>query len=138
MFFFLLSWQHASYSQHPRFKKVPSGISHDAIAIEFFIFLLLSSFCPENSTLVKVLSKIGLIYRFLSITPSIMELEHITLSPYRIPFPLLGHIYTTFSIIRSLRLALIGATRSMRQGAARGRGARSRRSVARYGAGKAK
>ena len=88
MFFFLLSWQHAylSYSHHPRFKNIQSGISHDAIAIEFFIFL----FPPENSTLVQVFSKIGLINTFLSTRTFfllIMDLEHITISTSRIPFP---------------------------------------------------
>ena len=101
MLFFLLSWQHAylSYSQHLRFKNIPSGISHDAIAIDFFLFPLLSSFCTENSTLVQVFSKIGLIYTFLYITPLIMDLEHITLSPSRIPFPVLGHIYSGQRVI---------------------------------------
>ena len=92
MFFFLLSWQHAylSYSQHPRFKNVPFGFSYDAIAIEFLKFLFLSSFWPANSTLVQVFSNIGLIYTLLSTTPLIMDLEHITISPSRIPFPFLG------------------------------------------------
>ena len=42
--------------------------------------------------LVPVFNKIGLIYAFISITPLILDLEHITLSPSRIPFPILGHI----------------------------------------------
>ena len=50
-------------------QNVPSEILHDAIVIELLIFLLLSSFCPNNSTLVKVFNKIGLIYTFLPITP---------------------------------------------------------------------
>ena len=50
-------------------KNVPSEISHNTIVVEFFIFLLLSSFCPENSTLVQVSNKIGMIYTFLPITP---------------------------------------------------------------------
>ena len=70
---------------HLRFKNVPSGISHDAIAIEFSILLLLLSFCPENSTLVQVFTKIDLIYTFLSMTLLIKDLEYITLSP-------LGHL----------------------------------------------
>ena len=72
---FLLPWQHAntSYSQLLGFKNVPSEISHDAIVIESLIFLLMSSFCSENSTLVKVFNKIDLIYTLLSITPLILE-----------------------------------------------------------------
>ena len=98
MFFLLLSWQHTylSYSQHPSFKKnVPSEISHDAIVIEFLIFLLLSSFCPDNSTFVQDFNRICLIYTFLLITPLILDLEHITISPPRVPFPVLGHIFIT-------------------------------------------
>ena len=101
MFFFLLPWKHTylSYFQHLRFKNIPSEISHDATVIESFIFLLLSSFCPENSTLVQVFIKIGLIFTFLSTTPLIWDLELITISPTRIPFPVLGHIYpTSFTI----------------------------------------
>ena len=71
---------------------MPSEVFHDAIIIGSLIFLLLSSFCPESSTLVKVLNKIGLIYTSPSIAPLIIILEHITLSPTRIPFPMLGHI----------------------------------------------
>ena len=56
--------------------KIPSEISHDAIVIEFSIFLLLPLFWPEHSTLVQVFNKIGLIYAFLSITPLIFDLEH--------------------------------------------------------------
>ena len=81
-----------AYSHHRRFKNIPSGISHDTLAIELFIFLLLLSFCQENSTLVQIFSKIGRIYTFVSITPLIMDLEHITISPSRIPFPVLGHL----------------------------------------------
>ena len=81
-----------SHSQHPRFRNILSEISHDAIVIESLIFLLFSSFSPENSTLVQVFNKIGLIYHFLSINPSILDLEHITITPTRIPFPVLGHI----------------------------------------------
>ena len=54
-------------------QKIPSEISHDAIVIECSIFLLLSSFWPEHSTLVQVFNKIGLIYAFLSITPLIFD-----------------------------------------------------------------
>ena len=68
------------------FKNVSSEISHDAIVIEFLIFLLFSSVYPENSTLVKVFNKIGLICKFLPVTPLIFDLEHITNSPTRIPF----------------------------------------------------
>ena len=75
------------------FKNLTAEISHNAIVIESLIFLSLSSFFPENSTLVKVFNKIGLIYSFLSITPLILGLEPITISPARIPFPVLGHIY---------------------------------------------
>ena len=94
MFLFLLPWKHAyiSYSQHLRFKNIPSEISHDAIVIESLIFLLLSSFCPENSTLVQVFNRIGQVFTFLPTTPLIWDLEHITISPTRIPFPVLGHI----------------------------------------------
>ena len=93
MFFFLLLWKHAylSYSQHLRFKNIPSEISHDAIVIESLIFLSLSSFCPENSTLVQVFNEIGLIFTSLSTTPLKWDLEPITISPTRIPFPVLGH-----------------------------------------------
>ena len=56
------------------------------------MFLLLSSFWPEISTLVQVFNKIGLIYVFLPLTPLILDLEHITLSPTTIPFPMLGHL----------------------------------------------
>ena len=92
MFFFLLPWKHAylSYSQRLRFKNIPSEISHDAIVIESLIFLLLSSFCPEKSTLVQVFKKIGLISTFLSTTPLIWDLELITIYPTRIPFPVLA------------------------------------------------
>ena len=65
-------------------KNVPSEISHVAIIIEFLIFLLLSSFCPENCALV--------IYTFLSITLLLLDLEQITFFSTRIPFPMLGHI----------------------------------------------
>ena len=41
-----------SYSQHQRFINILSEISHNAIVIEFILFLFLSSFWPENSTLV--------------------------------------------------------------------------------------
>ena len=75
------------------FKNVPPEISHHAIVIESWIFLLLSSFCPENSTLVQVFHKIDLIYTFLSRTPLILDLEHITISSTRIPFPVLGQYY---------------------------------------------
>ena len=57
--------------------KLPSEICHDSKSIELLIFLLLSSFCPEYSTLVQVFNKIGLIYTFISITPLIRDLEHI-------------------------------------------------------------
>ena len=107
MFFFLLPWKHAYlyYSQHLRFKNIPSEISHDAIVIESFIFLLLSSFCPENSTFVQVFNKIGLVFTFLSTNPLKWDLERITISPTRIPFPVLGHIYflnMDFSLIMAL------------------------------------
>ena len=103
MFFFLLPWKHAylSYSQHLRFKNIPSEISHDAMVIESLIFLLLSSFCPENSTLVQVFNKIGLIFTFLSTALLIWDLERITISPTRIPFPVLGHLILT-SPLRAL------------------------------------
>ena len=65
---------------------------NDAIVIESLIFLLLSSFCPENSTLVQVFNEIGLIFTSLSTTPLKWDLEPITVSPTRIPFPMLGHI----------------------------------------------
>ena len=93
MFFFLLPWKHTYlyYSQHLRFNNIPSEISHDAMVIESLIFLLLSSYYPENSTLVQVFNKIGLIFTFLSTTLLIWDLELITISPTRIPFPVLGH-----------------------------------------------
>ena len=93
MLFFLLPWIHAylSYSQHLRFKNIPSEISHDAIVIESFIFLFLSLFCPENSTLVQVFNKNGLIFTFLSTTPLIWDLEIITISPTRVSFPVLEY-----------------------------------------------
>ena len=62
-------------------KNVSSEISHDATVIDSLMILLLSSFCPENSTLVKVFNKIGLNHTFLSITPLILDTEHITISP---------------------------------------------------------
>ena len=62
--------------------------------IQSLIFLLLSSFCPENSTWVQVFNTIGLICTVSFITPLIMDLEHITISPTRIPFPVLGHIFS--------------------------------------------
>ena len=86
-----------SYSQHSRFTKCPIWNPHDAIAVDFFS-LLLSSFCPENSTLVQVFNKLGFIYTFLSITPLIMDLEHITVSRSRIPFPVLGHYNVIFEL----------------------------------------
>ena len=79
---------------------IPYEISHDAIVIEFVIVLLLSSLCPENSTLVQVFNKIGLIYTFLPIYPLILDLEHITISPTRIPFSVLGHVISMKSYIR--------------------------------------
>ena len=73
------------------FKSVPSEIPHDAIDIESLTLLLLSSLInPENSILVQVFHKIDLIYTFLSRTPLILDLEHITIPPTRIPFPFLG------------------------------------------------
>ena len=97
-------WKHAylSYSQHLRFKNIPSEISHDAIVIESMIFLLLSSFCPENSTLVKVFNEIGPIFTSLSTTPLKWDLEPITISPTRIPFPVLGHIWPPY--VRELEM----------------------------------
>ena len=94
MFFFLLPWKHAylSYSLHLRFKNIQSEFSHDAIVIESLIFLLMSSFGPEKYTLVQVFNKIGLIFTFLSTSPLIWDLEFITISPTRVPFPVLGHI----------------------------------------------
>ena len=91
--YFLLPWQHAylSFLSIQGLKNIPYEIFHDAIVIELLIFLLLSSFVPENSTLVQVFNRIGLIYTFLPITPLLLDLEHITISPTRIPFSVLGH-----------------------------------------------
>ena len=105
-----------SHSQHPRFKNLQAEISHDAIVIESLIFLSLSSFCPENSTLVKVFHKIGLIYSFLSITPLILGLETITISPARIPFPVLGHKYIPLLTTLSFSLLGLNATKDSIEG----------------------
>ena len=101
MFFFLLLWKHEYlfYSLHLRFKNIPLEISIDAIVIESLIFLLLSSFCKENSTLVQVFNEIGLIFTSLSTTPLKWDLEPITISPTRIPFPVLGHYDCTSTYI---------------------------------------
>ena len=50
-----------------------SEIFHDAIAVESFIALLLSSFCLEHSIFVQVFNKNGLIYTFLPIPPYILD-----------------------------------------------------------------
>ena len=75
-----LKKKYLSFSQYPRFKNIPSESSHDAIFIAFSIFLLLSSFWPDNSTLVQVFNKIGFIHGFLSATPLILDSEHNTLT----------------------------------------------------------
>ena len=45
--------------------------------------------------MVQIFSKISLIYIILSINPIIMNLEHITISHSRIPFPVLGHTFVS-------------------------------------------
>ena len=84
------SYMYLSYSQHPRFKNVPSEMSHDAIAIHFLIFLLSLSFCPESSVLDQ--DKIGLIYTFLSVTTYILGAFHLVRAQFYmvsgLPIPL--------------------------------------------------
>ena len=74
-------------------KNVPSEIFNGAIFIESLIFLLLS-ICPENSTLVQVFNNIGLIYTFISLTPLILDLEHIA-------FPPLGYLFQCWITLSS-------------------------------------
>ena len=82
-FFLLLSWQHAYflYCQNSRFKDVLAKPSHNAIVMEFSRFLLIPMFSSENSTLVKILDTISLIFRFLSISFLIRSLELIAFPP---------------------------------------------------------
>ena len=43
--------------------------------------------------MIQIFNKIGLIFTFLSTTPLIWDLEHFTISPTMIHFPVLGHMY---------------------------------------------
>ena len=88
--------QHAYflYCQSSRFKDVLANPSHNAIVMEFSRFLLIPMFSSENSTLVKILDTISLIFRFLSISFLIRSLELVA-------FPQLGYqllCWVTYSL----------------------------------------
>ena len=61
--------------------------SHNAIAMNFSLCLYISLFSSENSTLVKILHKISLDFRLMSISSLILGLEFIAFSPlgYQLP-----------------------------------------------------
>ena len=101
MFFLLFSWQHVYflYCQSSRFKDVLAKPSHNAIVMEFSRFLLIPMFSSENSTLVKIVDTISLIFRFLSISFLLRSLELIA-------FPPLG--YQRLSAINRSQLGIVG------------------------------
>ena len=74
--------------------------------IIFDISVIAIIFVQKNSTLLQVFKKIGQTHTFLYITPLILDLEHITISPDRIHCKKLLLIYSKYDCKYTVLIAV--------------------------------